>query len=165
MSIKTKKINDLDELTISSAADLSNVNFVASTESGLTCKINGSFLSDITSSAIQGAVMTLAETTKEEDEEIKQIKEELKSLKTTDSTIGERCSDLQTRVTEIENKIKTINKVVNDLSIDTSNHILKLEAEIEKMNAFFTALVGEDKLTLAKIQDAAGLVVPASSEA
>lgn len=159
MSIKTKKITDLTEKVITGVADLEKLVLVGSSE-GVTCKVPASFIASIMSSALQNSVQTLALDSKSVSDELATIKTELSKVKSTSSASAEKIVLLESRVNDLDNKIKSINKSITSLTNDVSSHILEMKEKIAKFEAFFQTIAEEDKVTLAKIQDASRVVYP-----
>ena len=159
MSIKTKKINDLSTIEVSSAAAMEKMNFVASNETGLTGKVSGADFVSMISNAIEGATMSLVENMQSKDD-LEAFEKELTSVKKTLATATEKTGELQTRVADLESKFKTLSNAHSQLSIDTSNHILEVKGQVEKLMEVFQTLATEEKLTLAKIQEASKTLFP-----
>lgn len=159
MSIKTKKITDLTEKVITGVADLEKLVLVGSSE-GVTCKVPASFIGSIIGSALQNSVQTLALDSKSVSDELAAVKTELSKVKSDSSTSAEKIVLLESRVNDLDNKIKSINKSITSLTNDVSSHILEMKEKIAKFEAFFQTIAEEDKVTLAKIQDASRVVYP-----
>lgn len=159
MSIKTKKITDLTEKVIAGVADLEKLVLVGSSE-GVTCKIPATFISSIVGSALQNSVQTLALDSKSVTDELAAVKAELSKVKSDSTASAEKVVLLESRVNDLDNKIKSINKSITSLTSDVSTHIMEMQEKIAKFDTFFQTIAEEDKLTLAKIQDASRVVYP-----
>lgn len=159
MSIKTKKITDLTEKSIVSAADLENVVLVGSSD-GVTCKIPADFIAKMIKSGFETNIQTLALDAKSASEELASIKNEIENLKKDNTSFTEKNILLDSRINDLDNKIKSINKSITNLTNDVSTHILEIKEKITKFESFFQVIAEEDKVTLAKIQEASRVVYP-----
>lgn len=160
MSIKTKKITDLNTIEAGSAAALEGLVFVAADSSGLTGKVKGSAFIDMVNGALQSSTSTIVESLKKESTDISNFEAELTQLKKTVSITAEKSADIQSRVSDLETKIKALNSAHAQLSVDTSNHILEVKGQVESIMGVFRSLASEEKLTLAKIQETVKTLFP-----
>ena len=159
MSIKTKKISDLGLKKIDSAAAMEGVYLVGSESTGLACKIELSDFAQIMQSVAEG-ISAAAVASIDTTAGVKEISEDIAKLQTEDKTMGAKIIDLEYRVTELENKVKSVSKSVSDIANDVIANISKMDEALKKYDAFFKIVAEEDKLTIAKIQEASREVYP-----
>ena len=159
MSIKTKKISDLGLKKIDSAAAMEGVYLVGSESTGLACKIELSDFAQIMQSVAEG-ISAAAVASIDTTAGVKEISEDITKLQTEDKAMGAKIIDLEYRVAELENKVKSVSKSVSDIANDVIANISKMDEALKKYDAFFKIVAEEDKLTIAKIQEASREVYP-----
>ena len=159
MSIKTKKITDLSIKKITNAVDLEKLVLVGSSD-GVTCQVPADFIGALMASTVENKVQTLALDSESLTSDIDIIKNEVKNLKDDSAKSAEKRILLDSRINDLDTKIKSINKSITSLTNDVSSHILEIKEKIAKIEAFFQIISEEDKITLAKIQEASRGVYP-----
>lgn len=159
MSIKTKKISELGLKMIDSAAAMEGVYLVGSESTGLACKIALSDFGKIMQSVAEG-ISAAAVASIDTSAGVSEISGEIAKLQAEDKTISAKIIDLEYRVGELENKVKSVSKSVSDIAADVIANISKIDDAMKKYDVFFKVVAEEDKLTLAKIQEASREVYP-----
>lgn len=158
MSIKTKKISDLNKIEIDSIDAMNGIYLVCS-ESDSAHKISlhkiASIIKAVSESTASAAVAAI-----DASDTISEIADEVSKIKAEETVVNGKIIDLEYRVKELETKIKSISKNISDVAADVIAHISKVDDAMKKYDLFFKTIAEEDKITLAKIQEASREVYP-----
>lgn len=159
MSIKTKKISDLTTKTISGASDTNNIYLVGSNKEGVAYKIA---LSDLTNmiSSVAETLTTAAISTIDTTSSLAEIVSDIDALKNVDKNTGAKMLDIESRIKDLITKSNSNAKAISDLSNDVVQNITSISNSLKKFEEFFKTIAIEEKLTLAKIQEAAKSASP-----
>ena len=158
MSIKTKKISDLNTKEIKNIEAMNGIHLVGS-DFDSACKISlseiGTIIETVAKSAANAAVSAF-----DTSAAVSELTDEISKIKAEETVVNGKIIDLEYRVKELENKIKSVSKSISDVAADVIAHISKVDDAMKKYDAFFQTIAEEDKITLAKIQEASREVYP-----
>lgn len=157
MAIKTKKIQDLGDISLTKdGLEVSDVYLVAS-QAGITGKISSKELVKIN----ETSAISICEKM------VSELKAEMKIANDTKS-IQEKIANNNIEITSLKNSVKSLSDKVDSKSVatcDCESKIEALEAKVAVFESFLKALQADGYLTLANIKRAAAEFCPLDESA